>query len=581
MEKDLELDAIGFVPEEDPGQENTSSLNQATDGKEPHPYPETIIESINFIVEVLRTTSTYTSAIYGRIREETHYLLEVLGLSERESLLLSAIVEQSSGRIARRHEIAQIMGLSNTLLMSFCPEFQSLKKKGFIRLDEDDNAYLTREAREAIVENRPLVSFSPSGLTTVDFFKRAEKLFAWKQRGEIRYRDLVTELDTMVRESPQCPYCKESRALGLDKFPESERIMFHTLAYRYVCEEDDMVGWHDFREVYECNLDVSIMRNNYKNGNLELCRRKIVVPVLEDGMCSGEYFHIEDSVKRKIFVEIGLNDSSSRAASRKLLKSSYLSRKELFFSKDVDSQIRSLGDLLDEKNYAGVVSRLEAKGLRHGFACLFYGPPGTGKTESVYQIALSCGRDILPVDVPQLKSCWVGESEKQVKGLFDDYKALCQSSEKKPILLFNEADAIFGTRMKEATRSVDKMENTLQNIILQEMETLDGILIATTNLSENLDPAFGRRFIYKVRFNRPDRDARGKIWRSMIPSISKEEAAILSERWDFSGGQIENIARKLDVHEILYGEGVSMALLEKFCSQELLYGRSENSRIGF
>lgn len=90
---------------------------------------------------------------------------------------------------------------------------------------------------------------------------------------------------------------------------------------------------------------------------------------------------------------------------------------------------------------------------------------------------------------------WVGESEKNIKGIFDDYKQKVKQSVKAPILLFNEADAIIGKRQVGAERAVEKMENSIQNIILQEIEQLDGILIATTNLAENMDKAFERRFL--------------------------------------------------------------------------------------
>ena len=151
------------------------------------------------------------------------------------------------------------------------------------------------------------------------------------------------------------------------------------------------------------------------------------------------------------------------------------------------------------------------------------------------------------VDVPQIKSKWVGESEKNIKGLFDQYRALVNKASVAPILLFNEADAIIGTRKSGASSAVDKMENTIQNIILQEMETLDGIMIATTNLEENLDPAFERRFLYKLKFVKPDASVRTYIWKSMIPELTEADAQAIASQYDFSGGQIENVARRYTV----------------------------------
>lgn len=147
------------------------------------------------------------------------------------------------------------------------------------------------------------------------------------------------------------------------------------------------------------------------------------------------------------------------------------------------------------------------------------------------------------VNISEIKSMWVGESEKNIKGIFDDYRKMVKQSAKTPILLFNEADAIIGKRMVGAEKAVDKLENNIQNIILQEIEQLDGILIATTNLAENMDKAFERRFLYKVKFEKPDLHGRLQIWQTMIPSLNDADASFLAARYDFSGGEIENIAR--------------------------------------
>ena len=150
-----------------------------------------------------------------------------------------------------------------------------------------------------------------------------------------------------------------------------------------------------------------------------------------------------------------------------------------------------------------------------------------------------------------------------------------------PILLFNEADAIFGIRQQGAERAVDKMENSIQNIILQEMEDLDGILIATTNLTENLDKAFERRFLYKVRFDKPSLEVKRQIWKSMMPDITDANAAYLADKFELSGGQIENVARKKTIQSILSGNEPAIEDLIKYCCEEEIGASKERRRIGF
>ena len=249
--------------------------------------------------------------------------------------------------------------------------------------------------------------------------------------------------------------------------------------------------------------------------------------------------------------------------------------------KDSMHQLEGLTEMLDENHYRNICSRLKDKGHRQGFACLFYGAPGTGKTESVLQLARKTGRDIMQVNISQVKSMWVGESEKNIKAIFDRYRAVAKNSKRVPILLFNEADAVIGIRKENAERSVDKMENSIQNIILQEMESLDGIMVATTNLVQNLDDAFERRFLYKVKFDKPELTQRAKIWQSMMPDLSEKTAEHLAAAYDFSGGQIENITRKCDIESILYGNDyVTDEKIEQYCREEKIIKKG-STRIGF
>jgi SpoVK/Ycf46/Vps4 family AAA+-type ATPase len=175
----------------------------------------------------------------------------------------------------------------------------------------------------------------------------------------------------------------------------------------------------------------------------------------------------------------------------------------------------------------------------------------------------------------------VGDSEKNIKALFDRYREQVKRAKLTPILLFNEADAIIGIRKQGAQSAVDKMENSIQNIILQEMEQLDGIMIATTNLTQNLDTAFERRFLYKIKFEKPTEEARAQIWHSMIPDLSEHDIHTLASKYDFSGGQIENIARHYAISSILHGNSEDvLPMLIRHCDNERLEG-TRSSKIGF
>ena len=265
------------------------------------------------------------------------------------------------------------------------------------------------------------------------------------------------------------------------------------------------------------------------------------------------------------------------------IKSEGIKEKRLFFSDSQQEQLSLVENALEESNYRSLVSRLEAKGLMKGLAVLLYGAPGTGKTETVMQWARKTGRDIIHVDISASKSMWYGESEKIVKKIFSDYRKSCRETARKPILLFNEADAIFSRRRSigSTNGSIDQTENTIQNIILEEMEKLEGILIATTNLEENLDGAFERRFLFKIRYEKPSLQAKTDIWCDKLPSLSETEARTLASGFDFSGGEIDNIVRKATMEEVISGRAPSLENLVTFCEHERLSNRGKVAKIGF
>ena len=208
------------------------------------------------------------------------------------------------------------------------------------------------------------------------------------------------------------------------------------------------------------------------------------------------------------------------------------------------------------------------------------GPPGTGKTAAVDMIAKATGRSVYHVDIAASKTCWFGESEKLFKRIFTDYRRMCETEERKTILLFNEADALFSKRRDVDSGNCAQTENALQNILLEEMETLDGILIATTNLCDNFDSAFERRFLFKVKFGQPTTDAKKSIWKSKLPWLPEEDCGKLAARYDLSGGEIDNIVRKSYMEEVLSGNRPTVEMLEAWCKGEKLTRKGGNT-IGF
>jgi len=177
---------------------------------------------------------------------------------------------------------------------------------------------------------------------------------------------------------------------------------------------------------------------------------------------------------------------------------------------------------------------------------IFYGPPGTGKTMTAYSLAKSMKKRVLSFDCSKILSKYVGESEQNVRAIFDSFNDLVLKTKSEPVLLLNEADQFLSARTTQGGGGADKMHNQMQNIFLEQIEKFNGVLIATTNLLETIDSAFSRRFDYKIEFQRPTLKQRILLWQKLLP-----ESAIYEENFsvedlakhELSGGQVKLVLK--------------------------------------
>lgn len=282
--------------------------------------------------------------------------------------------------------------------------------------------------------------------------------------------------------------------------------------------------------------------------------------------------------EKAFLFEDSINDTN-------LIKTDNIKEKKLFYSPENQKEIDRLKAALQEEKLKGIHQRLKDDGLPVGVAVLLYGAPGTGKTESVMQIAKETGRSIVHVDISEAKSAWFGESEKRIKKIFTSYKNACEIAERKgelmPILLFNEADALISKRKSDTSGNCAQTENAIQNIILEELENLKGIFIATTNLASNMDSAFERRFLFKIKFENPSTEAKTSIWMNKLSWLDKESATEFARDYDFSGGQIDNIVRKIAMNEVITGERPEISDIRDMCKCEKIDNPDGTRRMGF
>ncbi len=195
-----------------------------------------------------------------------------------------------------------------------------------------------------------------------------------------------------------------------------------------------------------------------------------------------------------------------------------------------------------------------------GLSCLFIGPPGTGKTMVTALIAKTLGRELYRVDLARVVSKWIGETEKNLARVFDE------AEKAQVILLFDEADALFGSRT-EVKGSNDRFANMEINYLLQRMESFDGMSLLTTNFAKSIDEAFKRRLKFRVDFPMPDADQRTRLWAAMLPEQAETSGdlglAYLGKRFKMAGGNIKNAVLRAAFYAAEEGRAIDAALLER------------------
>ena len=509
------------------------------------------------------------------------YVAERLELTKEQSVMLALFVENSFNFSICISNFCEFLDCRTTRIIRYMADIDVLEKREFVRCSRCGKRSTYRvqaEVVDAFKRNEKFVPKNCSGLSCQELFAEIETLFELREAKELTFDAMVENMHHLFDCNKQLLYVQKVNNYGLFEEDEMMLILFSHL---FVNHSNDNIHFYDIDFLYDDKSDWRSCKTLLEIGGHMLFIRGVVENANSGGFVDQGAFRMADKAKRELFSELNLAAMDKNIKRGDVVKTEEITPKRLFYGEKVGAQVAELGRLLEDEQYNHVRARMKEAGFRCGFTCLFYGEPGTGKTETVLQLARQTGRDILQVNVSQIKSMWVGESEKNIKRLFDTYRAKVKDSAIAPILLFNEADAIISKRREGAERAVDKMENSIQNIILQEMETLDGILIATTNLEQNMDKAFERRFLYKIKFEKPTVEARMSMWREMIPTLEEEDSRVLASKYDFSGGQIENIARHYTIGNILHGESKSIVEeLTVYCDSERLEPQGRH-RVGF
>ena len=480
--------------------------------------------------------------------------------------------------------IRQFFDVKSMVLLPLKKEFDQLVADKYLLLSgrRSSNSYeVAPSVIESVMNGK---KFNPKELDDPNydrykFVHEISDLIEQRSNDVFSTRTLFEKSCNVEQQHADISFVKQVQKLNMDI---EDRVLFYEICDDFLNGGESGMNC-TLKDIYEYPSTRFRIAKNLMDENHILQNRELV-ELLPERMLSESSLTLSEKGKHLFLEEDYELFANTKKRNQKLLYPDQIPEKELFYDAELERQLRLFRQNLADEKFVELQKRLEEKAMPKGVIALFHGEPGTGKTETAMQIARATGRAVCHVDISAAKTCWYGESQKLVKRIFTDYKQLCEKEKRKPILLFNEADALLSNRQNISNHggssSVAQTENAIQNIILEEMEKLDGIMIATTNLTDNLDGAFARRFLFKIKFGQPTTVAKQAIWKSKLDWLSDEESKTLAAKFDFSGGEIDNIVRKITMSEILDGTRPDLAGIEELCRHEKIEGK-ETGGIGF
>jgi hypothetical protein len=531
-----------------------------------------------------------STSLLNDIAEHTKPLMDFYNIEQEEATIMAILIQNTL--LDNENSIKQLMSHfkdDTTIIPQLNSYIDELCKKNLLFL-VNRKKYKSEELsiiKKVIVNNKAIEALltADNSLFALkkensffDVIVEINELLPLKKDGLIDTDSLLSQVCNQLQANHSFKQIQWLNSLGLSI---NDMLIFLVACYRYYnCNEEDFFMYCILDEIYDENIDKYKYKKGLKNNTNKLLVNKLV-EAESDWMNEAHAYKLTQHAKNVIFeMDVETTDFIYYPTTGNIIKHEGLKEEQLFYNNTEANQIDLIQNAVMENNFKSVCLKLEQNNLKAGLTILLYGYAGTGKTSTVMQIAKKTERNIFMIEVNKIKAAFVGETENNIKEVFNEYRKLCKKFDKAPILLFNEADSIISKRI-DVQRSVDQMNNSMQNILLQELENFEGIFIATTNLTNNLDTAFDRRFLYKIEYTKPQAEVRYKILKNNFCDINDDLLQTINTKYAFTGGQIMNLKKKLLIQNLLEAKDYKDIILPA-CEQEIgINNGSLKTSIGF
>ena len=545
-----------------------------------------MLSAVHKISEAVRE-KLFNQEIIQSLEATAAPIVQFFSIPLEEAIVLCYCIEASlRDQVINKESIITHFGKEITALADVYEYIDNLSQKKLIFLTNRDRKY---KLQFKLIHLNPKVAAAMSecdesllGLREcsnfADFLVEVNDLIVLRINQHISTHELQLEVNQLIENSKSIREVKWLKKQK--KLKGNDLLIFLNICVEQSDGEDEVDLDKMINEIIDSPMDKMKYKQSMKCDRCLLFKENYIVHAgnifgimnlvqLSDDTLEHLMHYMKSENKREFIPRMGT-----------LINCEKIAEEKLFYNQKERQQIALLKNALDVDNYKSLIDRMKQNNMSSGFTAIFYGSSGTGKTATVKALARSTGRHIFMVDIPKINSKWVGESEKNLSRLFDEYRKAKKTFKEHPILLFNEADAILGKRIASNT-SVDKMNNTMQNILLQELEDFEGIFIATTNLADHLDSAFERRILMKVEFKKPDEQVRLDILKNSFSDLEVPIIEKINQNFQLTGGQIANVQRKLLVKKVVEEFSCLENEIFSLCEEENALSTYARPLIGF